>query len=282
MQPGPVVADVGDFVRHDQVMLRVDGGLHVVAHQARAFGLRDHRARVGVGSGELTLGQLLQLHFGLIELTHLRAQLPDLVLQSLGLRLDLGRLRAVGRLQGIEVALDAVLDLLLTLVDLAGGEVAVPAVDRLELAAVDGNDGLREEPEFTAQDDEAPADAADARAVAVAEVGNGLEVGRQTSGEPHQFHIALRLALQPAAGLDAVQIAVDIELEQNGGVVCGPPRQSRIGAFEPQRKKVEFFDEGIDDAHRIVFTDEVVEALGQQGDLLAGLAFDKSLHGPPR
>jgi hypothetical protein len=39
--------------------------------------------------------------------------------------------------------LDALFDLLLALVDLAACEVAVAAVDGLELAAVDGDQGLR-------------------------------------------------------------------------------------------------------------------------------------------
>jgi len=46
----------------------------------------------------------------------------------------------------------------------------------------------------------------------VTEVGDGLEVGRQAAGEPHQFDVALSLALQAAAGLDPVEIAVDVEL----------------------------------------------------------------------
>ncbi|MDR6857867.1 hypothetical protein J2W96_004192 [Variovorax guangxiensis] len=53
----------------------------------------------------------------------------DLAPQPLGLGLDLRRLRPVGRLQGVEVALDALLELPLTRVDLASGEVAVAAVD---------------------------------------------------------------------------------------------------------------------------------------------------------
>ena len=48
-------------------------------------------------------------------------------------------LGAVGGVERVEVALDALFDLLLALVDLAGREVAVAAVDRLELAAVDGD-----------------------------------------------------------------------------------------------------------------------------------------------
>ena len=30
-----VIADIGDFVRHDEMVLRIDGGLHVVADHIR-------------------------------------------------------------------------------------------------------------------------------------------------------------------------------------------------------------------------------------------------------
>ncbi|MGF6962264.1 hypothetical protein QFZ97_008220 [Paraburkholderia youngii] len=51
--------------------------------------------------------------------------------------------------------MDALLNLLLALVDLALGEVTIACVDCLELAAVDGNKRLREQLQLTAQDDEA-------------------------------------------------------------------------------------------------------------------------------
>src|SRR3990167_654025 len=66
-------------------------------------------------------------------------------------------LGAVGCLQRVQVALNALLDLLLALVDLAGGEVAVPRVDSLELAAIDGHQRPAEQLELSAQHHEAAA-----------------------------------------------------------------------------------------------------------------------------
>ena len=43
----PVTADVGDLVRHDQVMPGIDCRLHVVAHQTAPAMI--HRAGIGVG-----------------------------------------------------------------------------------------------------------------------------------------------------------------------------------------------------------------------------------------
>jgi len=45
----PVIANVCDLVRNDQVVLGIDSGLHVVAHQARSLGLGGHRTCIGVG-----------------------------------------------------------------------------------------------------------------------------------------------------------------------------------------------------------------------------------------
>jgi hypothetical protein len=173
---------------------------------------------------------MLQFLTNGVHAPHLLAQGADLLAQPLGLGFDLGWLGAVGGLQRRQVALDALLDLLLTLVDLARGEVAIAAVDGLELAAVDGHDGLRKELQVPAQLHEAAADVSDALAVVMAEVGNGLKVGRQSTGEPHQLDVALRLALQPPAGRDAVQIPVDIELEQQRRVVRRPACRRRISA----------------------------------------------------
>src|SRR5690349_13869974 len=52
-------------------------------------------------------------------------------------RLPIASRAAIGSLEGYQVSLDALCDLLLTLVELAGCEVTVPDVHRLELAAVD-------------------------------------------------------------------------------------------------------------------------------------------------
>ncbi|MCY1233799.1 hypothetical protein D9M72_463560 [compost metagenome] len=274
-----VVADVRDLVRHDQVILRIDRRLDVVAHKSRALGLRDHRTGIGIGGRALSIRLVLQLLLGFVELAHLIAQLADLVLQSLGLGFDLCRLRAVRRFQRVEVALDALLDLLLARINLGWRDVAVPAVHCLELAAVDGHDGLGEQLELTAHADEALADIADADAVVVTKVGDGLEVRSESAGEPHQLDVALGFAFQAPAGLDTVQVAVDVELEKHRRVVRRPTGSSGVRAFEAECLKIKFLDEGLDDSHRVVFADIVIKTFRQQRDLLSVFAFDESLHG---
>lgn len=83
------------------------------------------------------------------------------------------------------------------------------------------------------------------------------------ANEPHEFQIALRLALQPAAGWDA------IEVSRRGIRRAG----RRLPAQRPRTEshKVERLDEGLDNTHRVVFADKVIHALGQQRDFMPSL-----------
>jgi hypothetical protein len=81
-----------------------------------------------------------------------------------------------------------------------------------------------------------------------------------------------------AAGLNAVEVAVDVDLEQDRRVVGRSARRGRFGTLEAQVSQLEFFDERIDDADRVVLTDVVIKALGQQLDLATVFAFDEPLH----
>lgn len=51
--------------------------------------------------------------------------------------------------------------------------------------------------------------------VVAAEVCNGLEVGGEPAGQPHQLHVALAFAFQSAAGLNTVEVAVEVQLQQH-------------------------------------------------------------------
>ena len=69
-------------------------------------------------------------------------------------------------------------------------------MDRLELAAADGDDGVREPLQWAASLHERAADVANGHTVIVPEIGDGLEVRRQLLGEPHERDIALGFALR--------------------------------------------------------------------------------------
>jgi hypothetical protein len=82
-------ADVGHLVRDDQVVLRLDRHLHVVADDARAAAARRHRARIGIGQRDLLIGTREHPGLEVGEAPHFVPELRDLLPQP-G---DLGRER---------------------------------------------------------------------------------------------------------------------------------------------------------------------------------------------
>src|SRR5262249_5443774 len=74
-------AFIRHFMCHDQMMLGVHCGLHVVADDPRASTARRHGAAVGIGQRNLLLGRGLHLSLDRLELRHLRLQLLKLSLR---------------------------------------------------------------------------------------------------------------------------------------------------------------------------------------------------------
>ena len=72
-----VMADVGDLVGHDQVVLGIDRGLHVVAHDARAPAAGRHRSRIRIGQGDLSVLRRLQLRADLVQCLDLLLDLGE-------------------------------------------------------------------------------------------------------------------------------------------------------------------------------------------------------------
>ena len=184
----------------------------------------------------------------------------------------------VGTVEFGEVALHALIELLHPRLQLALGEVLVAVVDRLELAAVDGDRGLFEQAQFPAQQDELAAGGADCLTVVLAEVGDGLEVGHQPASQPDQLDVALCFPLQPPARLHPVQIPVDVDLQQRGRVIPRTSRLRGLGALEAKLHQVQRVDEHIDRAYRIAFIDPVVQSLRKQDTLRSILPIDVAAH----
>jgi len=61
-------------------------------------------------------------------------------------------------------------------------------------------------------------------------------------------------------------------------VVGGSASCCRLDGLKTQRAKIEYFDERLDDSHRIVLGDEVLEAFRKQYRLCSALTLDKALH----
>jgi len=92
----------------------------------------------------------------------------------------------------------------------------------------------------------------------------------------------LSLTLQTPTGLNAIQIAVDINLEQYRRMIRGPPRSCGRGSVEAEIMEIKLIDKDVDYAHRIVLGDIIFEILGQQDSLLTVFAFNESLRAAAR
>jgi hypothetical protein len=56
------------------------------------------------------------------------------------------------------------------------------------------------------------------------EVGNGLEIGRETFDKPHHFDVAMSFPFQLTAGSDAVEVAIEVELLEIARVIRSSSR----------------------------------------------------------
>jgi hypothetical protein len=141
---------------------------------------------------------------------------------------------------------------------------------------------LREQVEIPAQQHELPTDVSDADAIVLAEVGNRLEVRCQPASQPHQLNVALGFALQAATRLNAVQVAVNVELQQIRRMVCGTASVCRRHTFKSQRRQVQLIDKDVDHPYRILFRHVVIKLLRKQDALCSVAALDEPLHSTPR
>ena len=149
-------------------------------------------------------------------------------------------------------------------------------VHRAEAAAVQRHRAACDEAQVATKQDEPSADRLNGRTLVAAEVGDGLDVGCQLARQPHDLDVAACLALQPAARLDQVEIAVDVELEHCCRVIARPPRRSRI--LKAQRCQIQLVDKHIDEAHSTICGHVIVHARRQEKLLAPVTSLDKTTH----
>jgi hypothetical protein len=206
-------------------------------------------------------------------------QLCDLLFEASGLRrARQRRLLPVGAIELVQIARDALLDLCQSPLHLGAREILVPIIDRLELAAVDGDASFGEQAHRAAEHNKPAADLADGPAVVLAEIGDRLVIGNKASRQPHDFHIASGLALKPSARLDPVQIAVNIELQEDRGMIRGSPSRFRIDPAEIQRAEVKLVDKHVNHTNRVILVNPIIQAFGKQRRLPAIHPLDEALH----
>ena len=110
------------------------------------------------------------------------------------------------------------------------------------------------------------------------EFGDRLVIRRQAAGQPHQLDIATRLTLQATAGRDAVQIAVDEELQQHSRMVAWATGSGGHTTLEAERRKIKLLDEEVDDTDQVILADPVLKAIREKRDLFPVDAVDKTRH----
>ncbi len=151
--------------------------------------------------------------------------------------------------------------------------------DNIELAAIDRNAGfLREQARSAAERNGPSADPPDGTAVVLAEIRNCLVIGNKAAGEPHYLNVASGLTLEPAARLNPVEVALDVELQQ----YRRPAGCLGIDPAEPKLGQIEFADEDVDDTNWIVLADPVFHAFRKQSALPTIRTLNKTLHPIPR
>lgn len=107
------------------MVLGIHSCLHVVAHHGRSFdAVGGHGACIWVCLGDLPLAQL-PLRLDHLQALQPQAHLLDLFMYSFGLSLHLCRLSPICRFKGVEVTLDAFLQLPFTAFNLPWPEVAL-------------------------------------------------------------------------------------------------------------------------------------------------------------
>ena len=106
-------------------------------------------------------------------------------------------------------------------------------------------------------------------AIVASKVRDRLEVGLEAAQQPDDPDIALSSLLQPPARSNPVQIAVDVELQEIAGRIALPTaRRLRLDPREPGVRKIEPVNEGVDEPHRILGLDVIVNRLRQQQKLV--------------
>ena len=264
-------AHVDDLVGHrlldDQLVLRVDGDLDVVANAD--LGMRGHGAAVGIGQRDLSLVGPLKLRQHRLISAALLAERCDLLGEILGARPTICRpVFDVAMVEPFEVFVQPLVGCTDERAQRRAGEVAVLVVDRLDAGSVDRQQLAAVEVEPPAQQHELAEHRFEGAAVGASEVRDRLEVRLEAAHQPDDLDIALGFPLQPSARSNPVQIAVDVELQEIAGRVARPPRRLRFNSREAGARKIEPINEGLDEPNRIVDLDVIVNRLRQQQKLV--------------
>jgi hypothetical protein len=139
------------------------------------------------------------------------------------------------------------------------GHIPLCVIDRLELTAVNGYQvGAKQLPFFT-EEGQGAKHVLEGGSLVLAKVRNRFEVGVECAEEPEACHVPGRFLLQAPAGADPVHVTVDVQLEQVARVIGGAPSRGGLHASKAEGVAVQTVDKGLNETHRVLRSDVVVE-----------------------
>src|ERR1700723_3503098 len=263
---------------NNEMMLGVDGTLNIVPDHPATSATCGHRASIGISQRYLLVLGLHHQGVQTVEALNLLAQRRNLLVKPRDLGLRYRFPLAIGAVELREITGNALVNLRQPSLHLGLGEVPVPRVDGLELAAVNRNARFAEQLKASAQHHKLTADPADGLAIVLAEVGYCFEVRHQAAGQPNQLDVALALPLQAPARLYPIKVSVDVNLQQRRRMVSRPSRRLRLYAAKAQLGQIKLIDKDIDRSNRICLAQIVIQPLRKQSALTAVIANDKARH----
>src|SRR5205807_8459 len=139
----------------------------------------------------------------------------------------------------------------------------VPVVHRFELATIYCNARRREEAHLTAEFDKARAYLAQSQAIVFPEVRDRLVIRCEPTQQPHDLNIASGFSFKPSARLNPVQIAIDVKLQENRGMVRGSASRRRLYPLKAHLSQIERIHKHVDHANRVALVNEIIETFRQ-------------------
>src|SRR3954452_426240 len=243
---------------NNEMMLGVDGTLNIVPNHPATSATCGHGASIAVSQRYLLVLGLHHQGVQSVQALNLLTQRCNLLVEpgDLGLRYRFPLTISTVELR--EITGNALVNLRQTALHLGLGEVPIPRVDGLELAAVDRNARFAKQFKAAAEHHELTANLADGLAIVLAEVGYRLEVGHQPAGQPNQLDVALALPFQTPARLHPIEVSVDVNLQQRRRMIGRPSRRLRFNATKTELGQIKLIDKDINRPDRIILGQIVI------------------------
>ena len=145
----------------------------------------------------------------------------------------------------------------------------LPTVVGLDLRPVNGHQFRPDQVHRLAHPDEQLEQAFQRLPVPAAEFRDGLVVRMEPLQQPDDFDVPVRLPFQLPTGPHAVEIAIEVQLDQDPGRVGRTSRARRAGVLKAQRRHIEVFDKRVQEPDRVIGLHVILQTTGQEVPLVA-------------